>query len=120
MKATIHLVAAVILFSASAASASPIATTTDEARAMAGRAIPSAETVAAPAPAGPATTTDEARAIAGRSLPTASQVVLPGTGIPSTTDEARAMAGGAIRAPAPTKATGSAVACPQACTCKHG
>lgn len=120
MKLIIQVVAGVILFSASAASAGPIATTTDEARAMAGRALPADQTVTAAVPMGPATTTDEARAIAGRSLPTSSQVVLPGSGIATTTDEARAMAGGAIRAPAPAKGTGDAVACPRPCACKHG
>jgi hypothetical protein len=120
MKLNIHVAAAVFLISASSAWAGPIATTTDEARAMAGRALPAAETVSAAAPVGPATTTDEARAIAGRSLPTSSQVVLLGTGIATTTDEARAMAGGATRAPAPAKSSGNAVACPRPCACRHG
>ena len=92
MKLTIPLVAAVFLCSATIAQAGPIATTTDEARAMAGRALPAAGTMTITTPAGPAT----------------------------TTDEARAMAGVAIRAPAPTKAAGKAVACLQACACKHG
>lgn len=120
MKPTTYIVAAILLLSAPAAWAGPIAMSTDEARAMAGRALPSAESVTAVAPAGPATTTDEARAIAGRNLPPSSQVVLPGTGIATSTDEARAMAGGAIRAPAPVKDTENAVACPRPCACKHG
>lgn len=119
MKHAIRVVAALLLFSASAATAGPIATTTDEARAMAGRALPSTETHVAASPQGPATTTDEARAIAGRSLPASSQVVLPGTGIATTTDEARAMAGGAIRA-GTTKPVGAVAACPQACACGRG
>lgn len=40
--------------------------------------------------------------------------------IATTTDEARARAGGAIRAPAASKVGRDAVACPQACACKHG
>ncbi len=87
---------------------------------MAGRALPASESMTVASPQGPATTTDEARAIAGQSLPASSQVILAGTGIATTTDEARAMAGGAIRAPTPTKATGKAVACTHPCACKHG
>ncbi|MCM2332998.1 MAG: hypothetical protein NDI82_03520 [Anaeromyxobacteraceae bacterium] len=120
MKPTTSVVATVLLLSAPAAWAGPIATTTDEARAMAGRALPSAEAVTAVVQAGPATTTDEARAIAGRHLPPSSQVVLPGTGIATSTDEARAMAGGAIRAPAQEKGTEKAVACPRPGACKQG
>jgi hypothetical protein len=120
MKPTIQVVAALLLLSASAASASPVAGTTDEARAMAGLVLPHDEpaTAAAP-PARFPPTTDEARALAHRSLPGSSPQVLIGAEHGLTTDQARALAGGAVRGPAPVNGSTN-VACPQACACRHG
>ena len=106
MKLTTCTVAAVLLLSATAASASPLISTTDEATVLAGRVQPTGEpaTVAA-TPARFPLRTDEARALAHGSIPASSPQVLIGAEGGLTIDQARALAGGAIRAAAPAKST---------------
>jgi hypothetical protein len=84
------LIAAVLLLSATAAYAGPAPTTTDEARAIAGRALPSSE-------ARPAVTRDRAL---------------------GSTDQARAAGSGGDRASQPSG--GEKTACGPSCGCKHG
>jgi hypothetical protein len=117
----LSMISAALLFSAQVALASPLPTSTDEARAMAGRAPPqsagSSSIDAARAPR----STDEARALAGRALPfEPSRSVLAFAGAPGSSDEARALAGGAVRAVAPAGEHRATVACQQSCACKHG
>lgn len=84
------MIAAVLLLSATAAHAGTLPTTTDEARAVAGRALPTPE---------------------GRPLVTRDRV-------PSSTDQARTAGTGSDRASQPSG--GEKMACGASCACKHG
>lgn len=134
-----------LLLASTAAYAAPVPTSTDEARALAGRLLP--ESTLGDAVAAFPSSTDQARALAGRLLPLTSPRVAI-AGIPSSTDEARAQAGSRVPLDSPrppttavaTKAGGTAtsvtpavdppaqkgeaappghVACQTQCTCKH-
>ncbi len=69
-------------------------TTTDEARALAGKRLPSEASIA-PLPSIPATT-DDARLIAGSQLPPSKRSAPGSIQVISTTDEARAVAAGQL------------------------
>jgi len=86
----------------SVARASPIPTTTDEARTFAGSTV--APTTASTPTKGPVSSTDEARALAGSSLPESSISPVISQMV-TTTDEARAIAGRG--SPAPGRAVAS-------------
>jgi len=115
------ILAALLVVSAAAAHASTAPTSTDEARAIAGRAslshTSSAVTLSSRAPS----STDEARAIAGRvQFAPARPSALATVRFPTSTDEARAM--NAVRAAA-TESKGAqrtAVACHGDCSCRRG
>lgn len=140
------LLAMVLLLASTAAYAAQVPTSTDEARALAGRLLP--ESIPGDAVAAFPSSTDQTRALAGRLLPlTSPRVAIAGN--PSSTDQARAQAGSRapLASPSPpttavaTKAGGSAtsvtpavdppgpkleaapprhVACQTQCTCKRG
>lgn len=84
------LIAAALLFSGTAAYAGPTPTTTDEARALAHRALPTSEVCPAAA----------------------------STRAPSSTDQARAAGPGGDRAS--RASGGEKTACGPSCACKHG
>ena len=98
------LVAAIGLFlvAAGAASASPIPTTSDEARALAGRKPAPEPTRATVAHYRPASSTDEARELPARSLPVSGAVAKVGQAKARVTssDEARAAIAAADNRPA--------------------
>ncbi len=85
------ILAAALLFSASAALAAPRVSSTDQARALTGR---SASATAAP-------------------------VAAP-SGLPTSTDQARAQVAAAASATAPQSGQHDAVACHRSCGCTHG
>jgi hypothetical protein len=116
----LSMISAAILFSANVALASTIPTSTDEARAMAGRSLPAAGAVVATTALSP-TSTDEARVLAGRALPTAApRTVVFLAGGPRSSDEARGLSGVTIRVAPSANEHQDAVACQHSCGCKHG
>jgi len=117
----LSMIAAALLISATAAFASTAPTTTDEARAVAGAALPSSEGPATVTTTRTASTSDEARAIAGRALPKSTVPAAVATvRFPITTDEARAASASRARATGPMGGQKAAVACHHDCPCSRG
>jgi len=79
----------------SVARANPFPTSSDEARPLAAKVITLHPTAVTDPPMGAISSTDEARALAGRSLPISSASTTAST-IVTSTDEARAVAGGGL------------------------
>ena len=96
---------------------------TDEARALAGKMLP-AEDPRRPVPPGViASTTDEAREVAGRMLPTGERGPVRSIATISGTDEARAVAGGLALVAAPGAAPErheTVASCGRTCKCGRG
>jgi hypothetical protein len=117
----IPLVAAILLFSATAAQASKPPTSTDEARVLSAQALTTTDNTSSVTDPRALASTDDVRACAGRSLPTsASASARTFAGYPTSTDEARTMAAGGAPAPVPSRDQRLVKACPQSCSCKHG
>ncbi len=101
-----------------AARAQQVPSTTDEARALAGKSLPARE---APRPVPPGTvaqTTDDARALAGRMLPRSTPVPPRTIEAIGTTDEARAVAAGLLVV-APRVKHEEVASCGRSCDCGH-
>jgi len=99
----------------------PTPSSTDEARALAGRSLPRGESPR-PFPAGTVvSSTDEARAFAGRAIRPATAEPARSIEVVSSTDDARAVAGGLLAvASARRSAPNEMLAyCGKACDCRH-
>jgi hypothetical protein len=119
MKFRLSMVAAVILFSSTTAFAGDIST--DAARARAAEANHGSAVAPVTATRGVPTTTDQARALAvATPSNSASRPVLAFAGAPASTDQARALAAGGARVDGPSSNHKGAMACAQACACRHG
>ena len=110
------LFAAFLLFVSTVARASPIATSTDEARALAASRLPSQSTHVGASTI--ATSTDEARALAAARLPPPSTQYVATSTIATSTDEARASAAG--RRQGMEVNDRSVASCPKSCDCRRG
>ena len=97
---------------------------TDEARALAGRMLPAEEPRRPVPPGAIASSTDEARELAGRMLPTGERGPVRSIAAISSTDEARAVAGGlamvAAPAVAPAERQETVASCGRTCKCGRG